>query len=144
MFIYFWQREQERACARRRRGREREMENPKQTLYWQQRAEAGLEPTNHDIMTWAEDRCLTDWAIQVPLWFYFLMFIFESKRMRMHTHPSGGRGRERGGQRIQTGLCADNSEPNGAQTYEPWDHDLSQSRPLNWLSHPGSPVWCYF
>ena len=27
---------------------------------------AGLEPTNHEIMTWAEVRGLTDWATQAP------------------------------------------------------------------------------
>ena len=28
--------------------------------------DAGLEPTNHEITTWAEVRRLTDWATQVP------------------------------------------------------------------------------
>ena len=28
----------------------------------------------------------------------------------------------------------------GAWTHEPWDHDLSQSRTLNWLGHPGAPA----
>ena len=27
----------------------------------------------------------------------------------------------------------------GAQTHELWDHDLRQSRTLNWLGHPGTP-----
>ena len=27
----------------------------------------------------------------------------------------------------------------GAQTHELWDHDLSQSRMPDWLSHPGAP-----
>ena len=26
--------------------------------------EAGLEPTDHELMTWAEIRCLTNWATQ--------------------------------------------------------------------------------
>ena len=29
--------------------------------------DAGLEPTNCEIMTWAKVRCLTDWATQEPL-----------------------------------------------------------------------------
>ena len=28
----------------------------------------------------------------------------------------------------------------GALTHEPWDHDLSRSWKLNWLSHPGAPL----
>ena len=28
--------------------------------------DVGLEPTNHEIMTWAEVGCLTNWATQVP------------------------------------------------------------------------------
>ena len=27
----------------------------------------------------------------------------------------------------------------GAQTHKPWDHDLSRSWTLNWLSHPDTP-----
>ena len=29
--------------------------------------DAGLEPMNHEILTWAKVGCLTDWATQVPL-----------------------------------------------------------------------------
>ena len=29
----------------------------------------------------------------------------------------------------------------GAWTHEPWDHDLSRSQTLTWLSHPGAPVY---
>ena len=29
--------------------------------------DTGLKPMNHDIVTWAEVRRLTDWATQVPL-----------------------------------------------------------------------------
>ena len=34
--------------------RERGTEDPKQALHWQQRTNVGLEPTNCEIMTWAE------------------------------------------------------------------------------------------
>ena len=34
--------------------------------------DAGLELTNHKIMTWAEVRRLTHWATQAPLSFLFL------------------------------------------------------------------------
>ena len=29
--------------------------------------------------------------------------------------------------------------PTQARTHEPWDHHLSRSQTLNWLSHPGAP-----
>ena len=36
-------------------------------------------------------------------------------------------------------LGAISTEPHGAQTHEPRDHDLSQSQILNQRSHPGAP-----
>ena len=33
--------------------------------------DVGLEPMNHEIMSWAEVRRLTHWATQVPLHFFF-------------------------------------------------------------------------
>ena len=53
------------------------------------------------------------------------------------------RGRERGRHRIWSRLQAlsyQHRVRHGAQTPEPWDHDLSRSRSLNRLSHPGAPV----
>ena len=33
----------------------------------------------------------------------------------------------------------------GAQTHEPWDHDMSQNQQtLNQLSHPGAPEFSHF
>ena len=54
------------------RGREREKEGDRiqrrlQALSHQHRARRGLEPTNHEIMTWAKVRCSTDWVTQAPL-----------------------------------------------------------------------------
>ena len=60
-FIYlFW----ERDCvwvAERERDRE-----SKQALCWQQTAQCGLKPINHEIMTWPKVRCWTKWATQAP------------------------------------------------------------------------------
>ena len=77
----------------------------------------------------------------------FLMFIYLSERER--ESPSKGcrqgRGRERGRHRIQSRLQAlscQHRAPHGARTHEPRDHDLSWSRALNWLSHPGTPTLC--
>ena len=38
--------------------------------------DGGLEPTNREIMTWAEVSRPTDWATQAPLKSQFLMFIY--------------------------------------------------------------------
>ena len=59
------------------------------------------------------------------------------------TEHEQGRGRERGRHRIWNGLRAlscQHRAQRGAQTHGPWDHDLSGSRPLNRLKHPGTPV----
>ena len=54
--------------------RERETQNLKQTPSFElSQPDEGLEPKNSEIITWAEVRCLTDWATQVPL----LLFIFK-------------------------------------------------------------------
>ena len=66
------------------------------------------------------------------------MFIFEKE-----TESKQGRGdRERGGQRIWSRPQALSCQHRAwweAQTHKMWDHDLSQSQMLNWLSHPGVP-----
>ena len=70
------------------------------------------------------------------------MFIFERQR---ETEREWGRGRERGRHRIQGRLQALSCQHRaqcGARTHELWDHDWSQSRTSNWLSHPGAP-WTY-
>ena len=53
-----------------------------------------------------------------------------------------GGGSERGRHRIRNRLQALSHQPRarrGARTHGPRDRDLSQSRPLNQLSHPGTP-----
>ena len=66
------------------------------------------------------------------------MFLFERQRQIV----SGG-GPEREGDteiwsRLQV-LSCEHRAWRGAQTREPWGHDLSQSCTLNLLSHPGAP-----
>ena len=61
---------------------------------------------------------------------------------KRETEHEQGRGRERGRHRIRSGLQAlscQHRARRGAQTREPRDHDLSRSRTLNRLSHPGAP-----
>ena len=83
------------------------------------------------------------------LLFFFLTFIYFWDRERQHKR---GRGRERGRHRIGSRLQALSHQPRaqcGAQTHGPWDRDLSWSRRLNRLSHPGAPGYsnscmCYY
>ena len=56
MFIYFWETEWEQGSSREG-GRHR---------IWSTEAYVGLEPMNHEIMTWAKVGRLTCWATQVP------------------------------------------------------------------------------
>ena len=57
----------ERACMSGGGAEKGGTEYLKQALCWQQRPDAGLQLTNHEIMTRAEDGGLTDWVTQVPL-----------------------------------------------------------------------------
>ena len=69
MFIYFWQRERERQSMSGG-GAEREGDTKWEagSRLWAVSTEpdVGLELRDHEIMTWAEVRHSTDWAIQVP------------------------------------------------------------------------------
>ena len=59
------------------------------------------------------------------------------------TEHERGRVRERGRHRIWNRLQALSCQHRarcGARTHGPRNHDLSQSRPLNQLSHPGAPL----
>ena len=62
------------------------------------------------------------------------------------TEHEQGRGRERGRHRIGNRLQAPSSlHRAGYQARTPgvWDHDLSRSRTLNRLSHPGAPIYLF-
>ena len=70
--------------------------------------------------------------------FYIYLFLRDKERQREH-----GRGKERGRRRIRSRHQAPSCQHRvgrGAGTYKPWDHDLSWSRKLNRLSHPGTPL----
>ena len=79
----------------------------------------------------------------------FLMFLFNFERERERERESermgeGQREREtRIWSRLQALSCQHRAQ-HGAQTHEPRDYDLSRSRMLNWLSHPGTPVFFLF
>ena len=64
MFIF--EREWEKQSALGEGQRERETHNLKKAPGFSTEPDVGLELTNHEIMTWAEVRRLTNWATQVP------------------------------------------------------------------------------
>ena len=67
MFIYFWDRDKQ-SMSGREAEREGDTEPEGSGLSAvSTEPDAGLEPTNHEIMTWAEVRRLTNWATQAPL-----------------------------------------------------------------------------
>ena len=75
------------------------------------------------------------------------MFIFERKREREWQSVSNEGKAERGSQRIWSRLQALSCQHRAqcrARTHELWDHDLSQSQILNWLSHSGTPSLFFF
>ena len=69
IFFYFWERNTEREWGRGRKG---DTELEAGSILWAVSTEPnkGLEPTNSEIMTWAEAGGLTNWATQVPLWLF--------------------------------------------------------------------------
>ena len=75
---------------------------------------------------------------------FFLTFIYFWDRERQSMNGGGSeRGRHRIWNRLQALSCQHRAW-RGARTHGPRDHDLSRSRPLNRLSHPGSPVLIMF
>ena len=68
LFLREWERDSERAQFGEGQ-REGDTESQAGSRLWAVSTEpdTGLEPTNGEIMTWAEVGHLTDWAIQMPL-----------------------------------------------------------------------------
>ena len=71
-FSHFWETERDREQAGVGQ-RERETEFEAGSRLWAVSTEphAGLEPMNHEIVTWVKVRCLTDGATQEPLYCIF-------------------------------------------------------------------------
>ena len=129
-FVYFWERQsvnQGGTERERERGTHRIWSRPQPLSF-----SVGPYPTNCEIITWAEVRHLTDWATQVPL-FYFKFFIY-------FWESSSGGGAERRTEDLKQGPHWQQQAGCGAWTHEPWDHDLSWSWTFNQLSHPGAPL----
>ena len=67
MFIYFWDKAKQSMSGGGAEG-EGDTESEAGSGLWavSTKPDVGLEPTNPEIMTWAEVGCLTDWATQAP------------------------------------------------------------------------------
>ena len=67
-YLFLRERETETKHEQGRGERQGDTESEADSRLWAVSAEPnrGLKLTNPEIMTWAEVRCLTDWAIQVP------------------------------------------------------------------------------
>ena len=77
-----------------------------------------------------------------PMFIHFWERDRERERER-ETECEWGRDSKRGRHRIWSrfqALSCQHRPQQGARTHELWDHDLTWSQRLNWLSHPGAPV----
>ena len=125
----------------RERGRHR-IGNRLQALSSQHRARRGARTRNPEIKS-VIFQLSQPGAPKIFLFFFnffFNVYLFWGQRETEHER---GRGRERGRQRIGSRLQALSHHPRarrGARTHRPRDHDLSRSRTLNRLSHPGAPL----
>ena len=124
MFIYFWDRDRAWTGDGQREG-DTESETGSRLWAVSTEPDAGLELTDREIMTWAKVGRLTDWAIQVPLFFI-----------------SEKGGREADGERERILSRLHSEEPNaGAESHNPgittWAEVKSWT--LKWLSHPDAP-----
>lgn len=74
---------------------------------------------------------------------FFNVYLFLRDRERQHEWRRGReRGRHRTWSRLQALRCQHRARC-GAGTHRPWNHDLSRSQTLNWLSPPDAPPSCY-
>ena len=89
MCIHFWERESVRTCepewGRAEREGDTESEAGSGLHAVSTEPDVGLEPMGHEIMTWAEVGCLTDWATQAPQWFGFKKSMFNSY-LKLYPH----------------------------------------------------------
>ena len=74
MFILFLKERETQSVSREGAEREGDTVSEEDSRLWavSTEANAGLEPTNCEIVTWAEVGRLTEWATQAPLKHYIL------------------------------------------------------------------------
>ena len=87
MFICFWERDRVWMGEGQREG---DTESEAGSRLWVVSAEpdVGLKLTSHEIMTWAEVGCLTDWATQAPLPPLFNIYFWESTTLGSWPEPT--------------------------------------------------------
>ena len=104
--------------------------------------DAGLQLMNHEVMTWADVACLTDWATQVTHFqilkkcillvssclFFFNVYFFILRECALACMNKWGRGRERGRENPKQAACCLHRTWHSAQSHELWDHDLSRNQ----------------
>ena len=67
------------------------------------------------------------------------VFFLKKKNFFLRKRAQVGEGQREKCRRSEAGSVLTAAGWCGAQIHEPWDHDLSWSQALNWLSHPGAP-----
>ena len=134
--FYSWERERE-CTSGEGAERERDTESEAGSRLWavSTESDAGLELTSHEIMTWAEVGCPTDWATQAPLSFLSLVILRETETTQV---GEGQRERER--ERIPSKLCAVSTELQIHKPVRLWPELKSRVRCLTNSRHPGAPV----
>ena len=148
MFIFERERECKQGRSREReRGRHR-IQSRLQALNCWHRARRGAQthkPWDHDLSRSRTLNRLSHTGAPAAS-FFFLMFIYfwerekyRERACKQRRSRERERGRHRIGSRLQALSCQHRAR-HGAQTHKRWDHDLSWSRKLNWLSPPGVPV----
>ena len=146
MFIYFWERETAQVGEGQR---ESEIQNPKQASVSELSAGSLKQGWNSRTVRWWPEPKLDTYLTEPPMHPRKRLFIYFFKNVRCfylflrqrETEHEQGRVRERGRHRIRSRLQALSCQHRawcGAQTHGLWDHDLSGSRTLNRLSHPGA------
>ena len=105
---------------------------------------ARVKLTNREIVTWAEVRCSTDWATQVPIIIFLKMFIYlfwerHSVCVCMHV-CEWGRGRERASPNGIRAVSTESIMGLDLRNCEFMTWAENKSLVLNRLSHPGAPL----
>ena len=140
VFIYFWDRERQ-SMSRGGAEREGDTESEASSRLWAVSTEpdAGLELTDCKIMTWAEVGCLTDWATQAPLNYFFKhLFIFETERDRAWA-GEGQRERETQNSKQTPGSELSAQSPmwgSNPRTARSWPEPKSAAQPTEPPRHP--------
>ena len=143
VFIYFCDRERQ-SMSRGGAEREGDTESKAGSRLWAVSTEpdAGLEPTDCEIMTWAKVGCSTDWATQAPPLKCFLKFFFKFIYF-WETEYKWGRSRDRETQNPKQFPGSELSAPSPMQGSIPWimrSWPEPKSQTFNQLSHPGARV----